>query len=100
MIIHDLSSARAITIYNLKNINICDSDLTDSRSPKHGEGIRLEKACYVRMLKSKCDRSLKSEVKLKVGSYGNNESILSLGQVWPRPIYYITPQIASVQDDT
>ena len=45
MIIHDLSSATAIKIYSLKNINICGSDLTDSRSPKHGESTRLEKAC-------------------------------------------------------
>ena len=45
VIIHDLSSATAITIYNLKNINICGSDLTDSRSPKHGEGTHLEKVC-------------------------------------------------------
>ena len=35
----------AITMYILKNINIRGSDLTDSRSPKHGEGTRLEKAC-------------------------------------------------------
>ena len=45
VIIHDLSFATAITIYNLKNINICGSDLTDSRSPKHGEGTHLEKVC-------------------------------------------------------
>ena len=32
VIIHELFSATAIITYNLKNINVCGSDLTDSRS--------------------------------------------------------------------
>ena len=55
-------------------------DLTDSRSPKHGEGTRLEKACYVRMLRSKGDHSLSKWyilcVKLKDPSFIANNSVL------------------------